>query len=84
MYLIAACLPRLRALFGHLRAVLGPPLSSIFTRRHRSEEDSPCSESPLPGSTSERRRLAPQINVRLTGQGHLETLAREAKTMSVV
>ena len=84
MYLIAACLPRLRALVSRLTATLSASLSSLLAARRRGASGeahligmSPPKEDPDCDSARSRRseRNAPRVDIKLTGQGNLESLA---------
>ncbi|KAL8786598.1 MAG: hypothetical protein Q9195_008155 [Heterodermia aff. obscurata] len=70
MYLIAACLPRLRPLIICLHATLRVSFSSLLGRRYGSDDS-------LPSPTSGRQ--APHIDMKLTGQGNLTSLTHEEK-----
>ena len=65
MYLIAACLPRLRALISRLHATVSASFSSLLGRHYGSN-------NPQPSATSERQ--VPRIDMKLTGQGVLTSL----------
>ena len=76
MYLIAACLPRLRPLIILLHTRLTLSFSSLLRRYLRSDNPSPSLTPGHEGQSSKNRRLAPRIDVKLTGQGNLDSLIR--------
>ena len=84
MYLIAACLPRLRPLVARLHATLASSFSSLRGKRQESDGFSPSPHRGRGQLSSEHIRLVPRVDVPLTGQGNLRTLAREFDDMGTV
>lgn len=81
MYLIAACLSRLRPLIIKLHTTLSASFSSLLARRYGSDDPSPSSNSPRQGVDNEKGRLVPRIDVNLTGQGNLDSLVIEEELL---
>ena len=77
MYLIAACLPRLRPLIIRLHTRLSASFSSLLDRYYGSNDPLPSSTPGREGLSSGNRRLAPRVDVKLTGQGNLDSLITE-------
>ena len=74
IYHIAACLTRLRPLIFRIESY-----PSLLGRHHGSVDVSPAPTPEDQESRSERRRLTPRIDVKLTGQGNLDTLIAHSK-----
>ena len=70
MYLIAACLPRLRPLIIRLHAAASASFSSLLGRHYGSNDPRPSTD--LGGQT-------PRIDMKLTGQGNLTSLVPAEK-----
>ena len=77
MYLIAACVPRLRLLVVRLHTRLSTSFSSLLGRYQGSNDPIPSSATGRQGLSSDNRRLAPRIDVKLTGRGNLDSLNAE-------
>lgn len=79
MYPIAACLPRLRPLLNRLQITFSLIFSSLLVRRCGSSDDgSPDLDSSCRACrelAAERGCKAPRIDIKLTGQGNLDSLA---------
>ena len=80
MYLIAACLPSLRIVITQVKSFVGDSVESL-RGWHRSLGRSARSRDASPSQDSELRRLRHKIDINLTGQGNLESLARAGDTM---
>ena len=76
MYLIAACLPRLRPLIIRLSTTLSASFSSLL-RRHYGSNDPLASPTAGRPTFSQDQRQAPRIDMKLTGQGKLTSLLAE-------
>ena len=83
MYLIAACLPRLRSVFRDLHtlysASLQPRLSKILGSKSKSARG---------GSAGDKRGFdsagrTPNVDLTLTNQGQLQTLIEVVETLAV-
>ncbi len=74
MYLIAACLPRLRPLITRLHTRLSASFSSLLGRYHGLNDNSSSVTQGWQGRSSGHRRLAPRIDIKLTGQGNFDSL----------
>lgn len=84
MYLIAACLPRLRPLIIRLHTRLSASFSALLGRYYGSD-DPLASRTPGHQELSwEIRRLAPRIDVKLTGQGNLDSLITEKEEWDAI
>ena len=70
MYLIAACLPRLRPLIVRLHTTVSESFSSLLGRHYGSN-------NPQPSGSSEPQ--VPRIDMKLTGQGNLTSLIPAGK-----
>lgn len=83
MYLIAACLPSLRIVIMQVKTILSESVESLrgwhrsLGRSVRSREALPSQES----RDSELHRLRHKIDIDLTGQGNLDSLARAGHSM---
>ena len=74
MYLIAACLPRLRPLIIRLHSNLSASLLSLMGRYYKSGDPLPSATSAPQELNAESPRRAPRIDVKLTGKGKLDSL----------
>ena len=84
MYLIAACLPGLRPLIIRLHASLSASFSSLLELYHGSSDPSSSPSPKIPGLSPRNRHLAPKIDVKLTGQGNLDSLNVEKEDEDAV
>ena len=75
MYIIAACLPRLRPIIILLHTRLSASFSSLLERYYESHDPSQSPTAEHQGLRSKKQRLAPRIDVKLTGQGNLDSSA---------
>ena len=84
MYLIAACLPRLRPLITRLHTRLSASFSSLLGRYHGLNDNSSSETQGWQGRSSGHRRLAPRIDIKLTGQGDFDSLTTKKEDDEVL
>ncbi|CAL8578664.1 hypothetical protein XPA_004431 [Xanthoria parietina] len=84
MYLIAACLPRLRPLITRLHTRLSASLLSLLGRYNGLNDDSTSVTQGWQGRSSGHRRLAPRIDIKLTGQGDFDSLTTKKEDEEVL
>lgn len=83
-YLIAACLPTLPIVFAKAHAALNPwkiglyALVSRYIHRYRHDPGYDHTRE-----VNDEGKPSPKLNIKLTGAGNLETLARESKTIGI-
>lgn len=73
MYLVAACLPRLRSLLSQLHALFSTSVYPILARSRDVKEMSPSADSLQGRAGWTHRSRAPHLDMRPAGQGQLDT-----------
>lgn len=84
MYLIAACLPRLRPLITRLHTRLSASLSSLLGRYNGLNDNSSSVTRGWQGLSLGHGRLAPRIDIKLTGQGNFDSLTTKKEDEDVI